>query len=259
MIRGADGSMDVDAYLERIGVTGPVRPTREDLARLQLAHLLSVPFENLDIPAGRPISLDQDALFDKIVRRRRGGFCYELNGLFARLLELVGFPVTLLSARVIDPFEGTLGPEFDHLLLRVECEGTRLVDVGYGESARQPVALRAGAEHTDRGIAAYRLERDGDVWELLARTQATEEWRAEYRFDLTPRRITDFAATCSWQQTDSPFFSRRRICTIARPDGRLTLLDDRLIVRRGDERTERQVVEDEVPTLLREHFGIASP
>jgi N-hydroxyarylamine O-acetyltransferase len=250
--------VDVGAYLGRIGARTPVRPTWADLARLQLAHLVSVPFENLDIPAGRGISLDEDALFDKIVRRRRGGFCYELNGLFARLLETLGFRVTLLAARVFDP-DGGVGPEFDHLLLRVDCEGAWLVDVGFGESVRQPLPLQAGARRTDRGIAAYRLARHDGTWELLARSGPAEEWSARYRFDLTPRRIADFEAACVWQQTESPFFSRRRICTIAIPNGRLTLVDDRLIVTTGDERTERQITEAEVPALLREHFGIASP
>ena len=82
------------------------------------AHLLAVPFENLDIHLGRPISLDQDALFGKIVTRRRGGFCYELNGLFALLLRELGFEVTLLSAGVARA-DGGFGPEFDHLTLLV--------------------------------------------------------------------------------------------------------------------------------------------
>src|SRR5258707_11985301 len=118
--RGATASMDVAAYLERIGYTGPLAPSAGALRALHLAHLYTVPFENLDIGLGRPLSLALPALFDKIVTRRRGGFCYELNGLFGWLLQSLGYSVTYLSARVYSP-AGTLGPEFDHLTLWVEA------------------------------------------------------------------------------------------------------------------------------------------
>src|SRR4051812_10193641 len=98
-------TLDVHAYLERIRYHGPLDPTAETLRRLQVAHLLSVPFENLSIHWGEPIELDDEALFEKIVVRRRGGFCYELNGLFATLLRALGFDVAMLSAGV----EGSAG------------------------------------------------------------------------------------------------------------------------------------------------------
>jgi N-hydroxyarylamine O-acetyltransferase len=110
--------MDTNAYLERIGYRGPLAPTAETLRRLHLAHLLSVPFENLSIHAGEPIVLDDEALFDKIVVRGRGGFCYELNGLFAALLRSLGFKVEMLSAAVMGR-AGEFGPEFDHMALLV--------------------------------------------------------------------------------------------------------------------------------------------
>src|SRR5262245_1566225 len=106
--------LDTNAYLKRIDYRGRLDPTAETLRGLHVAHMLSVPFENLDIPLGRPIVLDEDALFDKIVARRRGGFCYELNGLFAALLRSLGFDVTLLSAGVAHA-DGGFGLEFDHL------------------------------------------------------------------------------------------------------------------------------------------------
>ena len=112
--------MDIHAYLSRIGYRGTLEPSAATLHALQQAHLLAVPFENLDIHLGRPIVLDQTALFDKIVARRRGGFCYELNGLFAVLLRELGFEVTLLSAGVARA-SGGFGPEYDHLTLLVDC------------------------------------------------------------------------------------------------------------------------------------------
>src|SRR5690349_13974281 len=113
--------LDVDAYLERLEYDGPRTPTVETLCRLQEAHLLIVPFENLDIFLRRRIVLDEAALFDKIVRQRRGGFCYEVNGLFAALLRALRFSVTLLSARDVHA-DGTYGPEFDHLALLVTLD-----------------------------------------------------------------------------------------------------------------------------------------
>src|SRR6187397_3354830 len=108
--------MDFQSYLQRINYRGEQTPTAATLRELHRAHLLTVPFENLDIHLGRPIVLEQGALFDKIVRRRRGGFCYELNGLFAALLYKLGFDVTMLSAGVARA-DGSYGPEFDHLTL----------------------------------------------------------------------------------------------------------------------------------------------
>jgi N-hydroxyarylamine O-acetyltransferase len=104
--------MDVDAYLRRLGSTRPAGRSAADLATLHRAHLLTVPFEDLDIHRGVPIDLDLDAIYDKVVRRRRGGFCYENNGLFAGLLTELGFDVTLVSAFSLDD-EGNRGPEFD--------------------------------------------------------------------------------------------------------------------------------------------------
>ena len=113
--------MEVKAYLERIGYRGPLAPTADTLRRLHVAHLLTVPFENLSIHAGERIVLDDVSLFDKLVTRRRGGFCYELNGLFAALLRELGFQVEMLSARVANR-EGVFGPEFDHMALLVKLE-----------------------------------------------------------------------------------------------------------------------------------------
>src|SRR5690348_16071792 len=111
--------MDVAAYLERIGASRPAEPTLDALADLTLAHLYSVPFENLDIAAGWPLSVELEAIYDKIVTRRRGGFCYELNGLFAWLLRKLGYDVTLLAAEVPEPPDGGPRHERAHLVLLV--------------------------------------------------------------------------------------------------------------------------------------------
>ena len=256
--------MDVAAYLDRIGAREPREPTLEALAELSFAHLCSVPFENLDISAGRALSLDPDALYDKIVVRRRGGFCYELNGLFSWLLRELGYDVTLLAGQTVDPATGAPGHPLAHLFLLVELDGPRLVDVGWGEAYRQPFALRVDNEHTDSMIAAYRLDLHGGRWQVVERhdesletnLKPTAGWRIAYRFDLTPRTLTDFVEACRWQETKSPFFTGHRFCTMATSAGRRTLMDERLIVREAGTRSERPVADGEWPTLLEELFGV---
>src|SRR6478609_11418119 len=158
--------VDIDAYLRRIGLSTRPERTLDGLAELGLAHLCAVPFENLDIASGQPLSLELEAIYDKLVVRRRGGFCYELNGLFAWLLRELGYDVTLLAAQVPEPRDG--GPRHDraHLVLLVDLDGPWLVDVGWGEAYRRPFALRAGNEHTDPLLATYRLEEAGDRWQV---------------------------------------------------------------------------------------------
>ena len=130
--------MDASAYLQRINYVGPLAPSAETLRQLHLAHLLSVPFENLSIHRREPIVLDDAALFEKIVRLQRGGFCYELNGVFAALLRSLGFKVTMLSAEVANG-KGEFGPPFDHMTLMVTLEDRWLADVGFGDSFREPL------------------------------------------------------------------------------------------------------------------------
>src|SRR5262245_33969275 len=134
-------SMDVQTYLNRIEYSGSRTPGFETLRQLHLAHLLTVPFENLSIHAREPIVLNDAALFQKIVTRRRGGFCYELNGLFSALLRELGFDVSMLSAQVARD-DGEFTPDFAHMTLLVSLEKDRwLADVGFGDSFVEPFPL----------------------------------------------------------------------------------------------------------------------
>ena len=267
--------MDTRAYLERIGYRGSLQPSAATLQALQRAHLLAAPFENLDIQLGRPIILDRAALFDKIVRRRRGGFCYELNRLFAALLAELGFEVSLLAAGVARA-DGGFGPDFDHLALLVEIplahDGEQLasgdghpttgqqpaawlVDVGFGDSFRTPLRLVAGFEQP-QDERAYRLERDGQQWTLWERADAG--WQAQYRFTLQPRAFSEYAAMCQYHQSSpESSFTRKRVCSLATPAGRLTLSDLQLISTEGGQRSERLLAdENEFRAVLREKFAI---
>src|ERR1044071_5516542 len=139
----------IDTYLARIGYNGPRTPSPEVLKSLHEHHLLTVPFENLDIHLGREIVPDEQRILDKIVRQRRGGFCYELNGAFAALLRALGFDVELLSARV-PRADGTTSPEFDHMTLLVHAGGERwLPHVGFGECFLHPKRIDFRGGQTD--------------------------------------------------------------------------------------------------------------
>lgn len=246
--------MDVTAYLKRINYTGSIEANRQTLEALQMAHLLAVPFENLDIHLGRLIVLDSDRLYKKVVEDRRGGFCYELNGTFAELLRALGFRVTMIAAGVMSE-EGTFGPDFDHLTLMVEMKERWLVDVGFGDSFRKPLLLDERGEQK-QGNDAYRIDSLGETLTLIR--LHGNNWMPQHRFTLRPRQLGDYAEMCHYHQTspNSPF-TQKRVCTIATPEGRITLSDRRLITTVGRERQERELATDEeYLDALREYFGV---
>jgi len=243
---------ELDAYLARIGAARPARADAAALRELQLRHLLAVPFENLSIHLGEPIVLEPAALLDKLVRRRRGGFCYELNGAFADLLSTLGFGVTLLAARVFG--EGGPGPPFDHLALRVEVDGDGpwLADVGFGRHSSYPLRLDSREEQADPG-GTFRIAEtaDGDL-------DVIRDGQPQYRLEPRPRSLADFEPTCWWQQT-SPrsHFTRSLVCSLLTGDGRVTLSDRTLIRTAGDRREERTLTGDaEALDAYRTWFGI---
>ena len=249
--------MNIAAYLDRINHHVPLAPTAETLRELQVAHLLTVPFENLSIHARQPIVLDDNALFEKIVRRRRGGFCYEANGLFAALLRALGFDVKMLSAGVANA-EGGFGPDFDHMALMVTLDERWLVDVGFGDSFCEPLLIDKKDEQR-QGERAYRIDLDGTYLILMWRDDgAGGEWKAQYRFTLQPYEYSDYEGMCLYHQTSpQSHFTRGRICSRATPDGRVTLSEMRLITTGNGERQERELKnEEEYAATLREYFGI---
>jgi N-hydroxyarylamine O-acetyltransferase len=244
-----------DSYRKRIGYAGPTNPTPDLLRNLHRAHLLSVPFENLDIAFGRRIVCEEQFFVKKIIERRRGGFCYELNGAFAALLRALGFGVTLLSARV--PREdGSQTPEFDHLTLRVDLEEPWLADVGFGDCFLSPLRLHLDAEQAQDG-RKYRVTEEAESLHV-ERAESGGIWKRQYSFTLTPRRLDEFAAMCHYHQTspESPF-TRRKLCTLATANGRITLADWKLIITRNGGREERILEsEQEWRQVLKNFFGI---
>jgi N-hydroxyarylamine O-acetyltransferase len=247
--------LNIKAYLERINYHGSLAPTAETLRELQLAHLLTVPFENLSIHAKEPVVLEDEALFAKIVGRRRGGFCYEANGLFAALLRALGFDVGMLSAEVANA-EGGFGPDFDHMALMARLEQRWLVDVGFGDSFREPLLLDEQSEQV-QGSRAYRILPDGA--HLILTQRAGVEWETQYRFTLEPHQYADYAEMCHYHQTSpQSHFTRARICSRATPDGRLTLSEMRFIEtsEKGGRQERTLTSQEEYAEILREQFGI---
>ncbi|MBA4182475.1 MAG: arylamine N-acetyltransferase [Acidobacteria bacterium] len=248
--------MNINAYLKHIKYRGSLAPTAETLRGLQAAHLLAVPFENLSIHAKQPIVLEDDALFTKVVEHGRGGFCYELNGLFAALLRALGFRVEMLSAGVAGA-EGGFGPDFDHMTLVVTLDECWLADVGFGDSFDEPLLLDERGEQTQGG-RAYKIVPDDDRLILLQR-ENEDEWKAQYRFTLQPYEYADYAEMCRYHQTSpQSHFTRARICSRATEEGRITLSEMRFITTSKDgERQERILTsQKEYEAILREHFGI---
>jgi N-hydroxyarylamine O-acetyltransferase len=247
--------IDVTAYLARIGCSGPAAPDLKTLGRLHRAHLLSVPFENLDISRQQPIVCDEARFVRKVVERRRGGFCYELNGAFAALLRALGFCVTLLSARV-SRRDGSDGPEFDHLALLVDLEEPWLADVGFGDSFLDPLRLTPEIEQ-EQDVGKFRIQPRGKEDLVMQRFESSGNWREQYVFSLTPRSLSDFAGMCQYHQTSpKSSFTQNRLCSMATPEGRITLSGNQLIMTRNGAREERVLTNDECEAALREYFGV---
>ena len=252
-------SMDVKHYLKRLNYTGPTTPTAETLRQLQLAHLQTVPFENLSIHSQEPIVLNDDALFEKIVVKQRGGFCYELNGLFANLLRSLGFAVTMLSARVAND-AGEFGPEFDHMTLLVTAPDAPqqrwLADVGFGDSFNEPLLFDVRDEQV-QGDHAYRIDSVDDYLLLWARVDGGD-WHPEYRFTLDPHEFSDYEEMCHFHQTSpQSHFTKGPMSSRLTKDGRITLSGMRFITTQRGVRQEREILDAvEFDKILSEEFGI---
>ena len=245
------------AYLARLGVAAPDAPTLAALASLHRAHLMTVPFESLDIALGRPIRLDLGSLLSKVVAARRGGYCYELNGLFAALLRHLGYAVDLVSARVMTA-DGELTDPFDHMALVVTSPALRdpvLADVGFGDGFIEPLPLRHGWVAHERGKDVG-LVSEGDGWHYRERARGGE-WRTQFVFTTTPHPLADFEPRNLWQQTSpESHFTRGPVVSRLTPTGRVTLSGRRLVTTTHGRRDEVVLDEADVPAALAGHFGI---
>ncbi|MCL3997364.1 arylamine N-acetyltransferase family protein [Streptomyces lavenduligriseus] len=264
---------DLDAYLDRIGFKGERRADLAALRGVHLAHSLTLPFENLDPVRGSAPSLDPAGLTAKMVRGRRGGYCYEHNTLLRLALEGLGFRVTPLAGRVVLGAEGP--PESrprTHAMLRVEVAGEPwpyLADVGFGAvgALLLPVPLVAGTEYEGAG-RRHRLvplphEGPLELWELQARDRRTGEWTGQYAFTQEPFSAPDLEVF-NWFVATHPRspFTRRPYLQRTLPDGRHLSLDGPLLTETLPDGTATERVltgEPEARQVVEERFGIAVP
>lgn len=244
--------MDVDAYLGRLGLDRPAAADLATLRRLQERHLTAVPFENLSVHLGEAIDLDVEALFGKIVGRRRGGFCYELNGLFAALLRELGYAAQLHAAQVFGP-DGTPGPPLDHAAIVVELDEPWLVDVGFGRFSGHPLRLSAVDGQADPEGEFLVLDAPHGDLDVLRNGER------QYRLERRPRPLRDFVPMAWWQATSpKSLFTRSLTCSRPTSQGRITLSGNKLIETVDGVRHELRLgTEEAIRTAYRVYFGLS--
>jgi N-hydroxyarylamine O-acetyltransferase len=241
-------TLDLNAYLKRIDHPPVTAPTAAALSSLHEAHVRAIPFENVDVVLGRRIRLGLDAISDKIVRRQRGGYCYEHALLFAAVLQRLGFPVARRLARVQPDTPGAR----THMMLIVEAEGTEyLADVGFGAGVLRPMPLRDGVESEQAGWP-HRLDHGDAGWTLSRRND--DGWTALHRFDDTPQWPVDFEVANQYVSTHprSPFTGRLVIFRLD-PGIARRLLGTELTIEYADGQIDRTpITPDRLSTTLRD-------
>ena len=250
------GPDQLAAYLRRIGVDDPVEADRATLDRIQRAHRLAIAFENFDIPLGRGIPLEPDRLFDKLVTRRRGGYCFEQNALFLGMLQAIGFDARPLLARVW--LASTDTPPRTHTLNLVNLEGAEVIaDVGFGGSFVPPMRLADGEEVATPDGARHRLRGDPEHGWMLERNPG-EAWSRQYSFTLDRIWPADLETANHYTATrPGTRFTTLRIASATTPNGYDSLVDRTLTTSRMGTSEAREIGgPDEYRRVLAERFGL---
>ncbi|MGC2236293.1 MAG: arylamine N-acetyltransferase [Pyrinomonadaceae bacterium] len=249
--------MNKKEYLRRIGIEKEnIAPTVENLRLLQRQHLLNVPFENLDIHWTRPIVLANKTFYEKIVGGGRGGFCYELNGLFYELLAGIGFQSKRISAKV-SMGNGKFGAEYDHLAIITEIDDKEyLVDVGFGDFTAEPLEFVLETEQQD-GNGVFLIRKfDENYFEVVKKDAGV--WKSEYIFTTSERDLAEFSGMCEYQQASpDSHFTKGKICSLMTENGRKSLTDTKFIETKNGQRIEMNVSsEEEFAQILAREFHI---
>jgi N-hydroxyarylamine O-acetyltransferase len=249
--------MDVDNYLKRIGLDRPARPDLAALVAIHRAHLLAIPYENLDVQLRRPVGLDPAAIFDKIVRRGRGGWCYEMNGLLDWALRELGFRVTRCAGAVLRETRGD-GAIGNHLVLKVELdEGLYLADVGFGDGAIDPIRIVPG-EFTSHGFHFQLSQVDDDWWRLSSFVKGGVD---SFDFALHAAAESLFAGQCRLLQTSADSsFVKNLVVQHHTPAGVTTLRGRVLRWTTPVGKTERLLESaDDLTAALKDEFSLDVP
>jgi len=255
--------LDLDRYFERIGFTGKPAPDLATLTAIHAAHVSAIPFEGINPLLRRPVDLDLPSLQRKLVDSRRGGYCYEHNGVLRAALEAIGFKVSGLGGRVRwnSPPGSPLGPK-THMLLKVDLpDGPYLADAGFGACVLDaPLQLVTGLEQTT-AMGTYTLtEADGA---LLLSAKRAGGWRGMYQFDLIPQLPSDYELG-NWYTSTNPAvpFPTTLVLERVTSDRRFKLVNRHLIVEgRDGEQLSTRMLESagELRQVLDETFNVASP
>jgi N-hydroxyarylamine O-acetyltransferase len=235
--------MNIEQYFKRLQLPYNVAIDYldiEGLRQIQRNHLLNIPFENLDLHLGRELNLQTAVLFDKLIVKRRGGICYELNYLLCQFLKALGFSVSILGGCVLEDIEGASLSDYDHLFLKVMIEKVEyLVDVGFGDNYLGPLEFTTGKLQEDpKGV--FTIERIGHNRFQLYKISDSKE--KVYSFENTNRELTEFYDRMNWiTHSGQSIFTRNKFCSLEKLNGRISLKEDKLIETINDEKCVTEI------------------
>lgn len=247
--------MNIHPYLNRLNFHLPVTVDQNVLYKLQKQHLLNIPFENLDIHYEKKISLSTNDIYQKIIIEKRGGFCYELNGLFHLLLKEIGFNAKLISAKVHTK-NGEYSPEYDHLAIIVSLDNQDfLVDVGFGNFSLEPLKLELDEKIID-SFGLFKFDKYNTEYYRINELN-NDDLIPQYIFKIEDRKLSEFAKRCEFHQTSlDSHFTKKKLISIAKNDGRITLTNSQLKITRSGIAEEINFEENEFETKLKQYFNI---
>ncbi len=251
-------AVQLDAYLTRIGHSGPCRADLATLNALHVGHLATFPFENVDVQLGNPPGLDPDAAFDKLVTRRRGGWCYEQNGLFGRVLATLGFAVSRISGGVLRQLRGdfVMG---SHLCLKLALDGQDwLVDVGFGGGLLRPVPLLEGGWDDQLPIPVSLARTDDGYWRFAIQLGSAP---MSYDFHDQLADETQLERLCDWQGNAAESVFVQNLVVQHRQDDEHHMLRGKVLTRTHAGGSEQRVLDsaDALVAVLRDRFTLDVP
>ncbi|MBN1904198.1 MAG: arylamine N-acetyltransferase [Deltaproteobacteria bacterium] len=252
-----DEILVLEKYLERINYSGSTKATEETLRNLHICHTLNVPFENLDVFYSMPPLLDEFSLYNKIVLNRRGGYCFEMNGIFSIVLKKMGFRVTDLLARVT--IDGLNYTARTHQVLLVETGNTRwLADVGFGNDGIIAPLLLDDEKGQKQFAHEYRVVKENRFNGFLLQKRAGDIFNSMYAFTIERCYPDDFVMSNHFTATfPGSFFKMMRMCTMPTKDGRITLTDTHFkVVKNGDISEKGLKNGEEFQNFLKQHFSL---
>ena len=248
--------MNIEKYLNRIDIKAPPSVSKSFLFQLHENHLLNVPFENLDVHYQVPIRLDIRNFYEKIVEKGRGGFCYELNGLFRHLLKKIGFKTKIISCRVYEG-EDRYTPDFDHMAIIVTIDAeSYLVDVGFGDFILKPLPITYDCKIEDpNGTFVFNKHSQMDYIQLSRLRNG--EPIPEYIFKTNSRNLSQFSKMCDFHQySPESHMAKKKMISKATNEGRITLTESDFIITKKGLKSKKNSSNKDFEHLVKKYFRI---